>query len=420
MKNPSRVLVPLAAIAVPVGALVFLVWPATPPPTHAEVAALAEAGQVDAAEAKVQLLLDDSPNNPGANLLAAQIKMARCEKVTTSGIGTDPKPASAALESLRRIDSPDKALMAQARLWRGKAERYLGLLDAAEVSWLEALRLDPTIPEAGWLLLQEYYLQGRPQEARALALRLHRDEPDPHDRVRFLLEPLRQDVMPPDASSLVAWFEPIARRDPEGLHANLALGLALVRTGGAERGMKLLRKTAETHPRSPEAWHALLAGLEEMGDVHELSATLDRLPADLSSAPWIAQYRGRAAEVAGDWPKAVLAYRQALQQSPSDALVMFRLARALRQVGQADEADRLSERHRTRATLNQEARTLYETASKDASLGLTPHPDLYEALAALREKMGYPDQAEAWRRLAGTAPPPTEPSPGRPPHTQAG
>ena len=33
------------------------------------------------------------------------------------------------------------------------------------------------------------------------------------------------------------------------------------------------------------------------------------------------------------------------------------------------------------------------------ALGLTPHPELYQFLAELREKMGRFDEARAWHRL---------------------
>ncbi len=394
----------LAVVAVSGAAVVLLARNESLAPSAAEIAALAEAGKLDSAEGKLALLLKRVPDDPGANLLAAQLKMARCEHVTNSGIGTDPKPASSALEHLRRVDSPDKKLMSLVKLVQGKANRYLGQLDEAEEAWLEALRLDPMVAEAGWLLLQEYYLQGRTQEARTLALRLHRDEPDPGDRIRYLLEPLRQEVMPPDASSLVLWFEPIVRRDPTGLRANLALGMAFVRAGDANRGMSLLRKMVEIHPRRLEAWSALMAGLDEVGDVKEMSKTLGLLPSEYSNGAWLSLYQGRVAEVEGHWEKASSDYQQALKESPANTRLIYRLARVRRHLGDTAEANRLAEQHRARTSWIQEARVLYEKVANDRSLGIASHPDLYAEIAALQEKLGFPEQAEAWRRLIGTSP----------------
>ena len=47
---------------------------------------------------------------------------------------------------------------------------------------------------------------------------------------------------------------------------------------------------------------------------------------------------------------------------------------------------------------NQERGAYYETLSIQ-SLGISPHPELYQRLADLREKMGRIDEARAWHRL---------------------
>ena len=97
---------------------------------------------------------------------------------------------------------------------RGDALDRLSRLDEAEEAWLEAIRSDPTAPEAGFHLLNLYYLQGREEEARRLALRLYEAEPDPHDRVLLLLELIRPDARPPAPASLVKWFERAVQEHP--------------------------------------------------------------------------------------------------------------------------------------------------------------------------------------------------------------
>ncbi len=405
MKFPSRAAGPIAALILVATTAVILLARPRPGPTLAEVAAMAEAGRLDAAEASLALLLKHEPRDPGANLLAAQVAMGRSEPVTQSGMGSDPAPALAALDALGRVETRDPRLAALASLWRGKAARYLGRLEEAEAAWLEALRLDPTVPEAGWLLLQEYYLQGRSEEAQALALRLHQGEPDGRDRVLLLLEPLRQELMPPAPASLVLWFEPIAGRSPAGLRANIALGLALVRSSEAERGIALLRKVAEAHPGRREAWDALLTGLDEAEELEELAKGLDSLPAKDSQAPWTLKFRGRVAEDRGDLVAAAVAYRRAIEGSAANSRLEYRLARALRRMGERAEADRLDARHQAREAFRVEGRALYERAIAEASSGRFPDPELSEKLALLREKMGFPEQARAWRRLAGARPP---------------
>ena len=399
MRGRSRILVPIAAV-LGLAATGFLIRARLEPrESLAEIARLAQSGRLNAAEARLARFLDREPKAPGANLLAAQVAMGRAEPETHSGIGTDPKPATTALEYLGRVETTDPKLASLASLWRGKARRYLGRLEEAEESWLEALRLDPTVPEAGWLLLQEYYLQGRTEEARKLALRLHEGEPDGRDRILFLLEPFRQEVMPPAPGSLVLWFEPIASRSPGGLRANIALGLALVRSSEVDRGMGLLRKAVELHPGREEALDAMLRGLDESGDVEELSKALDALPGRFSASPWTSRYKARVEAEGGNWAAATLAYRRALETSPSDVLLGYRLARVLRRAGERAEADRLDREHQARQAVDQEARAFYQEAIADQPLGTSPRPELFARLAGLRERMGHPEEAEAWRRL---------------------
>ena len=404
MSNRARRIGLIAALIVPTTAAIILRSRADRGPSLAEVAMMAAAGRLDEAERSLALRLEREPRDPGTNLLAAQVAMGRSEPETNSGIGPDPRPATTALEHLARVETRDPRLAALARLWRGKAERYLGRLEEAESSWLEALRLDPAVPEAGWLLLQEYYLQGRPEEARSLALRLHQVEPDRRDRVRLLLELIRQEAMPPAPASLVLWFEPIASRHPAGLRANIALGLAMVRSSEQDRGMNLLRKVVESHPDRPESWDGLMAGLDEAGDVEELTTVLQALPAEFSDASWTLKYKARIEEDLGNWAAAAKSYREAMKASPADPRLGYRLARSLRRVGDQAEADRLDAQHQARQSASQGARALYESADADPTLGISPHHELYEQLASLREKLGYPEQADAWRRLAGTPP----------------
>ena len=151
-------------------------------------------------------------------------------------------------------------------------------MDEAEASWDEALRLDPRVPEAGWCLLEVYYLQNRPGDARRLALRLHEVEPDPRDRVQLLLELVRQDAQPMDPGSVVQWFEPVVRQNPTDLHASLALGLFLVRASQVDRGLDVLRGAVRRHPKSPDAWDAWLTGLDDAGQLDLMEQSVSRLP----------------------------------------------------------------------------------------------------------------------------------------------
>jgi len=314
------------------------------------------------------------------------------------------------LAHLHRIRPDDLKLTALVKLNQGKAEYYLSRFDEAEASWNEALRLDPKIPEAGWSLLDLYYLQGRAEAARRLALRLFEVEPDPRDRVQLLLELVRQDAQPPAPASVVQWFEPVVRQNPHGLHANLALGLALVRAGNADRGLRILEAMVQHHPDDPDAWDAWLTGLDDASQVDSqaislLAQAVERLPRALAASPRFAKFQGRVAQERGDGNEAVRAYRCAEVAAPRDHQLAYRLIRALRQVGETHEAERREHAYHTCLTAGQEVRNLYIRANAVKTLGVQPHPDLYQQLADLRERMGLPEEARAWHRLVLRADP---------------
>src|SRR5262249_54127165 len=196
----------------------------------------------DEAAGLVEAALRVEPDNGLLRVMAAQLALDR----------PDPQPERA-LAHLGRFRSADPALAARARLAEGKAGYALLRCKQAEACWLEALHLDPHVPEAAWTLLDLYYLEGRWDAARRLALRQHEIEPDPHDRVQLLLELVRQDAEPPEPGSLAARFAPVVRADPADRHAVRTLGLALVRNSQAEEGLAVLDRAVRRWPDSPDA-----------------------------------------------------------------------------------------------------------------------------------------------------------------------
>ena len=64
---------------------------------------------------------------------------------------------------------------AKIKFLEGKAHYQQGRYDLAEDCWTEALRLDPMVPEAGWVLIDLLDKEGRQEEAHRLGMRLHRD-----------------------------------------------------------------------------------------------------------------------------------------------------------------------------------------------------------------------------------------------------
>jgi tetratricopeptide (TPR) repeat protein len=394
----------VASLAALVASVVGLAWAAwslfRTRPAPEQAIPLAEAGRFDEAEAIVRASLQADPGYPAVNLLLAQILLKRPAPAGGEGDQVAVGQAREALEHLDRIRNPPPGMRALIPLWRGKALFRLGRLDDAEVAWDEALRLDPRTADAGWGLLEIDYLEGRAEDARRLALRLHEIEPDRRDRVQLLLELVRQDAQPPAPGWLVQWFEPVVQRNPGGLGPALALGLALVRTGELDRGLELLGRAVESHPESPIAWEAWLTGLDDAGQIDELDQALDRLPPALAAEPRFARYRGRVAQERQDWKAAAREYRHGLRADPRDPKLGYRLARALRQIGATAEAEPLDRRYQAYQAALNEVRPLYVEANAIKTLGVEPHPHLYRRLADLRERMGLRDEAQAWYRLA--------------------
>jgi tetratricopeptide (TPR) repeat protein len=289
-------------------------------------------------------------------------------------------------------------MAATLHLTRGNALDRLSRLDEAEAAWLEALRVDPTTPEAGWNLLNLYYLEWREDDARRLALRLFEIEPDSHDRVMLLLELLRHDARPPAPGSLVKLFEPVVRAHPSDLNPRLALGLALTRAGQVESGINEVRKAAERNPDSIAAWDCLLTCLDESGQIDIMEQDLERLPSEVAASPRLLKHQGRVAQ-GRRWREAVDLYRRAQAAEPYNRAIEYRLSRALRHIGQDAEADRIEQRLIRRDVAIQELRPLYDQATATNNLQSRDHAALYQRIAETRERMQLPEEACAWHRL---------------------
>ena len=267
-------------------------------------------------------------------------------------------------------------------------------------AWHAALRHDPRVPEAGWLLLELFYLQGRTEEARRLALRLHAIEPDPGDRVRYLLELLRQDAHPPAPASLVNWFRPIVANNPDEVHARLALGVALARSSSIKEGMEVLRPVLENSPESPEGWEAWLTSARRIGR----SRTSSRLRSITSPehSPIVLDLpgfeRGSSKNGAiGSPPNAniVSPFRPLLPT------IAFNIASS-EFSGTTDGPRRPSESNvliKTYLTAKDETLPVYDEANAIENHGHKPHRALYQRIADLRERLGLRDEALAWHRL---------------------
>ncbi len=342
----------------------------------------------DEVERRVAVYLRAHPASIQAHMLMAQVALAR----------DDQKPRLA-LDHLARIQTSDRAILAMVRLNEGKAYSALGRNDRAEAAWQDAMRMDPRVPEAGWALLGLYYIQGRRADVHRLGMALYAIEPDPRDRAQLLLELVRQDAQPIGPDSRIRTLEPLVHAHPEDFPTAIALGLALIRNSRVDEGLAILRGTVAKHAGSPDTWDALLQGLDESRQLDELAQTLAKLPSELATDPRFDRHLGTIAQERRDWPAAIDADLRAWRADPSDLQVLYRLSRVLQVAGRREEADAFGIKARDAMAARDRALALYQEANADKTLGLAPHPALYQRLADLREQMGRGDEALAWHRL---------------------
>jgi tetratricopeptide (TPR) repeat protein len=281
----------------------------------------------------------------------------------------------------------------------GKAHYQQKRYDLAETCWKEALKLDPTVPEAGWALIDLLDFEGRTEEAHQLGMQLFEVEPDPRDRVRLLLEMSRIDIEKVAPGSAVQVFEPVWRQHPGYLPLALAVGLALVHNSQSAEGIEVLGDALKRHPDSAEAWDGWLTGLDESYQPDRLRQEFARLPRSLAADPRFARHEGNVAQGARDWPRAASAYRRAYAFEPFNGVVLYQLRMALRGTGATAEVHRVDQLLTLYRNAFKQMRPVHGEASAIKTLGLEPRPDLYHRLAALREQMGRLDEARAWHRL---------------------
>lgn len=391
----------IVAAAATLGVLVWLGVSASRPTRRVDenaVARLAAAGDFAGAEALLVGALEESKEDARAHFLLAQLLIDRTD-VPRDRIDTEL--AARALRHVERAAAldPGGSTVPRAEIWlyRGKGLYQLRRWDEAEAAWRAALRVDPRVPEAGWSLLDLYYLEGRRDDARRLALRLFEVEPDPRDRAQLLLELVRQDAVPVSGESLVPQFEAAVAAEPDAVRSAIGLAQALIRTSDPDRGLAILRGLTERRPEDIETWAALMLGLDQAARPEEIPKALASVPEELRGAPRLARGRALAAQTEGRWADAARELEAVVAADPTDFESQTRLERALRFSGRAEEADAWA----ARVTRHREARqgllALYDEANAAAGLGVRPHEELCERLAAAREAMGRVEEAERWR-----------------------
>lgn len=403
MTPGGRFLLRVATLAAMIG-LGWWGWKAIRPRPVLDLArfeALTESRRFESAEVMLTDYLRQAPNDPEANYLLAQLLL---ERPAPAGDALE-RDAQRALSLLKRVRTSDPAREAQAKMYEGKALKRLDRWAACESAMNEALRLDPTVPEAAWILLDLFYLEGRPADSATLAMKMFRIEPDPHDRAQYLLELVRQDAQPPDAASIVEQLAPVVRAEPDAVEPAVALALGHIRNSNADEGLEMLKTLQLRHRDDPRAWDGLMTGHDLAGQPEAIAALLGILPASLADDPRFETHRGKVAQWKNDWPAAAEAYRRALKVNPFDPGLLFRLSRALRLTDHVEEADRLAAQHEEYVAALKDVLALYNEANAATTLGVEPHPDLCSRLSDLRRRMLRPEEAAAWLEASGGLPP---------------
>jgi tetratricopeptide (TPR) repeat protein len=379
----------VAVLSVLAGAGALLAWRRSEAPVDlGAIGALAREGRFDRAQELTARYLRTFPDDNHAHLLMAQLAMDRPE--------VQPQLALNHLGRIRARTSRESAVV---RFSIGKAHYQQKRYDLAETCWNEALALDPAVPEAGWALIDLLDFEGRTEEAHRVGMRCFDVEPDPRDRVRLLLEMSRLDVDRVAPGSVVQVFEPVWRQHPAYLPLAISVGLALVRDSRAAEGIEVLHDALQRHPESADAWDGWLIGLDEAYQPDRLRLEFARLPQTLAADPRFAKHEGNAALAARDWPRVVKAYHRASIFQPFDRVVLYRLRMALRLASDPDELRRADAMLAAYRNALEQLEPVHDEAFAIRTLGLEPHTNLYQRLAALREQMGRPDEARAWHRL---------------------
>lgn len=345
-------------------------------------------GQYHSAEAQLRAYLGEHPGDETAVLLLARVLVSRPEP--------DPEVALGLIERIRPSNPRQAAL---ARMIEGDAHFWAHRYGRAEAAWLEALQLDPKLPEVGWKLLNIYAAQGRAEDSKRLALGLFAVEPDERDRVQFLLQLIRHDAHPIEAGAAVHELEPVVRADPSDFRSATALGLALIRSGRAAAGLDLLRRSARAG-EDREAWLAYLEGLASVGEIDELAGALDSLPRPLTGVAAFDAARGWLATQRGDSDAAALAYRRALEACPHDPALAYRLKAALARAGRSDDLASLAPRLESIARFPDVARAFFDEANERPDLGLRTDPASFVRFAEALRAVGRVEEADAWASLA--------------------
>jgi tetratricopeptide (TPR) repeat protein len=304
---------------------------------------------------------------------------------------------SDAIQLLSQVPD-DSPLAPECRLREGQIYRALGRWNKAEKAWLRALKIQKDYPEVGWYLLDLYYMEERFEEAKKLALELFEAEPEPRDRVLWLLELIRQEHERVAPAELIRVLWPVIQWEPDNLYANRLIGRCYLTLGRVSEGLEHLEKALQLAPQDLETWYYLISRLYELGDLARLAELWPEVPADAWKQARFHRYKGMWAEGMGRTEEALQSYRKALELDSYDRKAHYQYGQLLGRLGIEPEK---AEFHRRRSEAIDKARVrLGELYLQALQVKHDPTPEACLQIADCWETMGEVAQAQAWRKEA--------------------
>jgi tetratricopeptide (TPR) repeat protein len=346
---------------------------------------LYSAGDVKGAVGALQQAVKGAPDTPGTHLKLAstleQLKrMDEAKAEWEAALRIDPRSIApldglakhliaegnygAAIELLNSAPSNEDLTLDLVQAY-GRA----GMLDEAEATLRKALQDDPSSFPFTYTLatilvdkvrlqeatdLAQKYADGHPQniEAQRLYLRLlvvngdtdralplaRRLLASAPDDAYFLYANGMMERQSDDYTSARAHLEKSVARDPGFYNSHYNLGMVLERLGDARGARIQFEKAVALGAEEPDVRFHLAKVLKSLGQTEEADRQLKlyREAAEASSKRTVAQGKATLAEkelASGAAQKAVALYREALESTPEDALLNFKLSVALDKTG---------------------------------------------------------------------------------------
>ncbi len=145
---------------------------------------------------------------------------------------------------------------------------------------------------------------------------------------------------PTQKQEAVAEFAKAVKLAPESLIDRLNYGLALLRAGDTDNGLKQLRAVQEKDPSIPHTWFNLGIEYKKLGNFEEATEQLEQMARLVPEEP-VTQYNlGVLYKRAGREEAAIKKFQIAAQLDPSLAAPHFQLFNSYRTSGRKEEAER--------------------------------------------------------------------------------